>query len=298
MDIKGNSLDDGPGIRSVIFLKGCPLDCLFCHNPESKKPGAELGFEGEKCVRCHTCLETCHRAALNRASPWLVDRSRCDLCFECAEQCPSGALHRICREMSLEQMVATVVKDRPFFDNSGGGVTVSGGEPTLFLDFLSELLAALKAERVRVLIETCGLFNLERFEKSILPHLDTVYMDLKLFDDDAHRRYCGTGNRTILRNFTRLNQLSRGNGFTLLPRTPLIPGITDTPENLAAIADFLGDNRVASARLLANNPLWMAKNRKIGALDPCAEGDPMRCWSSAEHLASCRKIFLDRGIAV
>ncbi len=298
MDIKGNSLDDGPGIRSVIFLKGCPLDCLWCHNPESKKSGVELGFDGEKCVGCDTCLGTCHREALNRQSPGFVERSLCDLCLQCSERCPSGALHRIGSQMSLEQMVQAVVKDKPFFDNSGGGVTLSGGEPTLYMDFLSELAAALATEEVRVLIETCGLFNLERFEKTVLPHLDTVYMDLKLFDDDAHRRYCGTSNRTILKNFARLNELARGNGFTLLPRTPLIPGITDTAENLEAIARFLVDNGVASARLLPNNPLWMAKNRKIGAPDPCLEADPMRSWSSAEHLENCRKVFIDHGIAV
>jgi pyruvate formate lyase activating enzyme len=298
MDIKGNSLDDGPGIRSVIFLKGCPLSCLWCHNPESKKPGPELGFDGEKCVCCDTCLGICQREALNRESPLFVDRASCDLCFECTEQCPSGALHRIGSEMSLDEMVRAVVKDRPFFDNSGGGVTISGGEPTLYMGFLSQLVAALKSEKVRVLIETCGLFNLERFEKTVLPHVDTLYIDIKLFDDEAHRRYCGAGNRTILENFARLNELSRGNGFTLLPRTPLIPGITDTPDNLQAIARFLSDNGVTTARLLPNNPLWMAKNKKIGAADPCPEEDPMRSWSGEKHIASCKRIFLDRGIAV
>jgi len=136
---------------------------LWCHNPESKHPGPELGFDAEKCVGCDTCLGTCHREALNRESPLFVDRSRCDLCFECTEQCPSGALHRIGSEMSLDQMVRSVVKDKPFFDNSGGGVTISGGEPTMYMDFLSELVAALKAGKVRVLIETCGLFSLDRF---------------------------------------------------------------------------------------------------------------------------------------
>ena len=156
LDIKGNSLDDGPGIRSVIFFKGCPLSCVWCHNPESKKTGAEIAFDGGRCIDCGTCREVCPEKALSRENPFYIDRSRCPLCFDCVQACPSGALEQVGKEMSINEILEKIVPDKPFFEVSDGGVTLSGGEPTLFMDFAAKLLVALKQQKIHTLVETCS----------------------------------------------------------------------------------------------------------------------------------------------
>lgn len=296
--VKGNSLDDGPGIRSVLFFKGCPLSCAWCHNPESKRPEAELSFDTQKCVACDTCLQTCMEGALSRDNPFFVDRNRCTLCFECARNCPSGALSRLGEEWTVEALVAWVARDKPFFDTSGGGVTFSGGEPTLHLEFLSRLVAAIKAKGIHTLIETCGLFNLDQFRETVLPHTDAIYMDLKLFDEGEHKRYCGVGNGRILENFARLHELSRVGGFAIMPRVPLIPDITDRRENLEAIARFLRGLGAGQVRLLPNNPTWHQKCLTIGCESEFGEESPMRKWLPPEKMEECRSIFRAEAIAV
>ena len=140
LDIKGNSLDDGPGIRSVVFYKGCPLSCVWCHNPESKKSSVEISFDAETCINCGNCREVCPEYALDQGNPYYIDRNRCTLCFACVEACPSGALKRVGETMSIDRVLTKVLPDRPFFDASGGGVTLSGGEPTMYMEFTGQLL--------------------------------------------------------------------------------------------------------------------------------------------------------------
>ncbi|RJP41470.1 MAG: glycyl-radical enzyme activating protein [Desulfobacteraceae bacterium] len=297
LDIKGNSLDDGPGIRSVVFFKGCPLSCVWCHNPESKKTGSEIAFDPAECVGCDTCLTVCPEKVLSRRNPFFIDRDRCTLCFACVDECPSGALSRVGREMTVDEIVAAVVRDKPFFDTSGGGVTLSGGEPTLFPDFLARLLAALKAEGIHTLLETCGQFNEAGFMEQALPLVDIIYYDIKLIDPDLHKKYCGVANRTILENFIRLTKSAGKGKFMLLPRTPLIPGITATPENLSAIAKFLADHDIKNAQLLPYNPLWPAKNQKIGIAEPKKTTDDSGNWIPREQIMAYQSIFADHGIA-
>tara|TARA_R110001592_G_scaffold52511_10_gene160717 strand:+ start:1389 stop:2120 length:732 start_codon:yes stop_codon:yes gene_type:complete len=236
LEIKGNSLDDGPGIRSVVFFKGCPLSCSWCHNPESKKLEAEISFDPEACVGSHTCFDVCPENALSLDNPLFIDRDACNLCFECVDQCPSGALERVGHEMDVAEIVQKALKDKPFFDSSGGGVTFSGGEPTLNMAFLSKAAQALKEKGVHVLIETSGQFNFDKFNTLVYPYVDLIYFDIKLMDKALHKKYCGPSNTTILKNFKKLQQLYLTGGVKILPRTPLIPNITDTPENLLAIA--------------------------------------------------------------
>lgn len=297
LDIKGNSLDDGPGIRSVIFFKGCPLSCVWCHNPESKKAGAEIAFDDSECVGCDTCLDLCPEKALSRNHPFFIDRDRCTLCFACTDECPSGALSRVGREMTVDEIVAAVVRDKPFFDTSGGGVTLSGGEPTLFPDFLARLLTALKAEGIQTLLETCGQFNGAGFMEQVLPLVDVVYYDIKLIDPALHKKYCGVANRTILENFIRLSESAAAGKFMLLPRTPLIPGITATSENLVAIAEFLAEHHIKKAQLLPYNPLWPTKNKKIGIAGPEKTTDDSSNWIPHEQIMAYQSIFADHGIA-
>lgn len=298
LDIKGNSLDDGPGIRTVVFLKGCPLSCVWCHNPESKSPRAEISYDPEKCIGCDTCMGTCSSSAISRNTRSFIDRSICDLCFQCADTCPSGAIERVGRSMGIDEIVAEVVKDKPFFDNSGGGVTLSGGEPTLFMGFLSQLLERLRAKGIHTLLETCGHFDLARFQELVFPHVDTIYFDIKLMDEAEHKRWCRTGNQVVLKNFSELVSLARKAGKEILPRTPLVPGITDTDSNLRAIADFLKRLGIEKASLQEYNPMWPKKSLKIGVSSDFAGADEAESWMTRERVTASKRIFVDAGIEV
>ena len=296
LNIKGNSLDDGPGIRTVIFFKGCPLSCVWCHNPESKKTGNEISFDKNECAGCDTCIDTCPENALDRKNPFFINRNRCTLCGICVENCPSGALSMVGKTMSIKDIVAIAAKDKPFYKNSGGGVTLSGGEPTLHMDFLSELLKQLKQEGIHTLLETCGLFEFQQFEKKVLPYINTIYYDIKIYDPDVHKQFCGVKNDLILKNFIKLNTLSTKNRFELLARTPLIPNITATEKNLTEISDFLKAQNVGQTRLLAYNPLWHDKTEKIGTLNAFKNNKDMTTWIPKEKLELYRSIYTEKGI--
>lgn len=296
LDVQANSLDDGPGIRSVVFFKGCPLTCTWCHNPESQRPKTEIGFEANLCTGCDTCLSVCPEGALDRSLALFVDRVRCSLCFACADACPSGALTRVGRAMDVDEIVAFVARDKPFFQASGGGVTLSGGEPTLFMDFLARLLRGFRDLGIHTLVETCGQFDADRFIQTVLPRLDAIYFDLKIMDSDTHRQYCGVGNETILDNFSRLVDSCRNARTELLPRTPLIPGITDTEENLAAIVDLLQQAGQTRIQLMEYNPLGREKQGKIGRFLSEPGGGLPTDWMPREHLLRCQALFRRAGI--
>jgi pyruvate formate lyase activating enzyme len=298
LDIKGNSLDDGPGIRTVVFLKGCPLSCFWCHNPESKNPDDEISFDAAECIACDECLETCSTGALSRSNRFFIDRNKCNLCFECTETCPSGALSKVGRQMTIKEIVEAVVKDKTFFHTSGGGVTLSGGEPAMFMDYLSELLTAFKAQGIHTLIETCGQFNLERFMRLVYPHLDMVYYDIKIYDTEEHARLCGAGNRTILENFAALQSRYLSGGIEIMPRIPLIPGMTDTDANINAIASFLKELHVKRAQLMAYHPLWREKGLKIGLDNPVKDDRKLSGWADKDRLKACKQIFRNASIHI
>jgi pyruvate formate lyase activating enzyme len=282
----------------VVFFKGCPLSCRWCHNPESKSPSHEIAFDAAECIGCKTCLETCQEAALSTDHLFYIDRNKCNLCFDCVDSCPSGALSRVGQSMTIEDILQTVLKDKTFFDNSGGGVTLSGGEPALFVDFASGLLEAFKKAGVHTLMETCGMFDLDEFEKMLYPFIDTVYYDIKLIDVEAHIRYCGVPNDRIFANFRSLHKKFLDGGVEIIPRTPLIPGITDTEQNLDGIAQFLGECNVTTIQLLEYHPLWLTKNQKIGREDSLGSNAEMKHFMSPEQLDACRGIFEAGGIQV
>ncbi len=298
LEIKRNSLDDGPGIRSVVFFKGCPLSCSWCHNPEGKRPELEIGFDAAECIGCNTCQESCQENALSKDNPFYIDRSRCNLCFDCVETCPSGALSRVGSPMTVDKILEEILKDQVFFKNSGGGVTLSGGEPTLFTDYTSKLVQALKKAGIHTLVETCGLFDLDVFEEKLYPFIDMIYYDIKLMDNGAHGTYCGAPNDRILANFPYLQDKYRNGRAEIIPRTPLIPGITDTQDNLSKIAGFLKDCGVRKAQLLAYHPLWRAKNHKIGCQDSLEDSPKLAQFLSPQKLDACRGIFEVQGIRI
>ncbi len=296
LEVKGNALDDGPGIRSVVFFKGCLLSCVWCHNPESISRRTEISFDRLQCVDALECIETCPEAALSRENPHFIDRDRCTLCFECVESCPSGALTRVGEEVDVGTVFERLMKYRAFYENSGGGVTLSGGEPTIHMGFASELLEKLRAEGVHTLIQTCGLFSYERFMELLYPHLDLIYFDLKIFDREEHRKHCGVDNTVILENFSKLQQEYENGGVEMLARTPLVPGITSVAQNLEAIAGFLKARGVSRAQLMNYNPIWHDKCERLGRPTSPASDDSLHQWMSGEELEQSEAIFRSHGL--
>jgi pyruvate formate lyase activating enzyme len=260
-EIKRNSLDDGPGIRSVVFFKGCPLTCVWCHNPECVSAKPEIMFRCEACIDSRECRAVCRDGAIGEAGPGAIDRDKCTLCGDCVDECPSGALSIIGKYYAPDELVATLARDKPFYDNSHGGVTLSGGEPTLILDYTADVARQLKQRGIHLLIETCGDFDWDRFAAKLLPYTDTVYADLKLASDALHKQHTGRGNARIKSNIERL---IGHNSVEVLVRVPLVPGITTTRENLEAIAGWLREHNVARIALMPYNPLWIAKAKGLG----------------------------------
>ncbi|MBN2503503.1 MAG: glycyl-radical enzyme activating protein [Anaerolineales bacterium] len=236
-DIRKFSIHDGPGIRTTVFLKGCPLACQWCHNPESQSFQPELILFVSRCIRCGYCLETCEQGAisLNGDGPH-TDQELCTVCGECLDACAADARQLVGNQMSVEQVMEVIQQDLPFYDESGGGVTFSGGEPLGQRAFLLELLQACKALDMHTALDTSGYASWAAFEQ-VRPYVDIFLYDLKLIDSAAHRTYTNVPNELILEN---LGKLARA-GHEIIIRVPVIPGITDTPENLEGIGALLAE---------------------------------------------------------
>ena len=261
VDLKRNSLDDGPGIRTLIFFKGCPLRCVWCHNPETKHTYEELMFDAKVCISCGDCAASCKEHAIDLSDPRRIDRQACTRCMDCVDVCPSGALKRAGRLYTVDALYSEIMKDEPFYRYSSGGVTFSGGEPAVYIHFISELSRKLKSAGIHLNIETCGLYNHALFDNLVLPYLDMIFFDIKFIDPVLHKQYTGSTNDIIMKNFLSLHSK---NNIPLIPRVPLIPGITATEQNLASIAAFLSGHGIKKVELLAYNPLWTDKSSGLG----------------------------------
>ncbi|MFX1586658.1 MAG: glycyl-radical enzyme activating protein [Promethearchaeota archaeon] len=261
VDIKRNALDDGPGIRTLIFFKGCPLSCVWCQNPEAKSPFQEISFDNDECTQCKKCLEACNQNAINFSYKYRIDRSLCNSCGECIDNCPNNAIKFVGKLYQIDQLVEIILKDKIFYENSGGGVTLSGGEPLYHIDYIHKLLKKLQENKIHSCIETCGYYNQDQFNKLILPYVDLIYFDLKILNPKLHIQYCKAKNDKILRNF---EDLIKKREIEVLPRIPLIPDITATNENLMDLADYLSSLNIKELGLLPYNPLWHSKPEKIG----------------------------------
>ena len=256
-------LHDGPGVRSLVFFKGCPLRCRWCQNPESWRARPELGFKAELCIDCRACVAACVHAA--RHAPGLAVTSSCEACFACADACPTTALSRFGEARSVAALVDELRPEFPLFRESGGGVTLSGGEPTQAASFAAELVAALRAENIGVAMETCGQFGFGAATAALIVALELILFDIKLVDSAEHQRWCGIGNQTITANLSRLVAMAaRGEGPPVWPRLPLVPGATDGRDNLRGWAELLGELGLAGLTLVPYHRLGSAKHDWMG----------------------------------
>jgi pyruvate formate lyase activating enzyme len=301
---------DGPGIRSVVFFKGCPLRCSWCQNPESWALEAELGHKRRQCIGCGTCVATCQAGAMTAPGEW--SREACTNCFRCVAACPSGALTRFGEPRAAADVHAELAKEFALYRQSGGGVTFSGGEASLFPEYIVSLLGPLRASGIHVAMETCGLFRLRNsqpldelladgdawgaFSSQVLWQaiggLDLVLFDLKLMDRARHREHCGTDAVHIHDNFQLLAALARaGLGPQLWPRLPLVPGITDDEDNVRAVARFVRATGLDAITLLPYHNLGVEKFDWLR--QPAAFDAPML---PEERLLQARRIVEDEGL--
>ena len=258
-DVKHFAVHDGPGIRTTIFLKGCPLRCAWCHSPESQSPEPEVVFNPDPCIGCGHCVEACPNGAQTMENPKIL-RERCNASGRCVEVCFAGALTMYGEKRTVGELLEEVERNRPLYETSGGGVTVSGGEPTIQPAFTRALLGALKDRGIHTALDTCGLADWEAL-RDILDNVDLVLYDLKHMDSTLHESMTGLPNHLILSNLERV----AGLGKTLVIRVPVIPGFNDDVDHFRKMGRFLeGLGGVESVELLPYHNLGAPKYATLG----------------------------------
>jgi len=267
-DIKRDCSEDGPGIRTTVFFKGCPLACVWCHNPEGISARPAISFSADRCDpdECggYACLDVCPLKVpgINPENKKIqIDHDACNRCDKCFDVCTPNALEPVGNWWTVNELIEKVLIDKKFFNSTGGGVTLSGGEPTLQMEFLHRFLVALKQENINTGLETSGMFPLKQFQTSILPYLDFIYFDLKLIHPVESRKFTGSSNEQIIKNFLFLNNEAP---VPIIARIPLIPDITATENNLNGISQFLQKLGITACALMPYNPLWQDKAVKNG----------------------------------
>lgn len=259
-DIQRFSLNDGPGIRSTVFFKGCNMHCTWCHNPETISMKNNLLFYSQKCIGCGKCFEVCPVQAHERKNGMhLIHRDKCISCGKCAEECYPQALAMAGKEVDTEYVIKEVLQDRLYYKNSGGGVTLSGGEVLMQMDFAKDICKRLHNEGIEVAIESNMSLPFDTI-KELIDMVDLVMMDVKIFDDTNHKKYTGVSNANVIENLKKLNEINK----PVIVRTPLIPGVTDNKDNLRNIAKLLeGMENVICYELLNFNPLGDSKYKGL-----------------------------------
>ena len=274
-NIQKFSIHDGDGIRTTVFFKGCPLKCIWCHNPETQRYEREMQFDAEKCTGCGSCVKACPENALhmNGRVPE-ADASKCTFCGKCTIYCPNGLREVIGKDYSPRELVKELKKDLMFYEESGGGVTLSGGEVmTMDSDYILDVVKRLHHEGISVTIDTCGFAPYENFEK-ILPYVDTFLYDIKTIDPELHKEYTGFDNKLI---FDNLAGIARA-GARIYLRIPMIDGVSGSEENIQATIKFLKDNDITPAQvnLLPYHNTGSHKYAKVGMI---YQGEELRAPS-------------------
>lgn len=258
-DIQKYSTTNGPGIRTTAFFKGCPLRCLWCHNPESNELVPQLMYNVRLCTHCKTCVYACpNNAHTDDGISHGYLRSSCTLCGNCVDSCPNGALKVAGEDMSVIALVSRLIEDIKFYQHSNGGVTLSGGEPTMQYNFCLDVLKQLKQYKIHTALDTCGYCSEDKFQL-LMPFVDLYLYDIKIVDSDLHKKYTGQPNKLILSNFE--NIIKKGKQVRV--RVPLIPGYTDTDNNISDITYLLKLYHIKDVDLSFYHDLGVNKWRQL-----------------------------------
>lgn len=291
-DIQRYSIHDGPGIRTVVFLKGCPLRCLWCCNPESQLTNPQLSFIQSKCIGCLECIKICPNKAIrfDKEKGFLIDYKLCDMCGRCSDVCYPGARVIIGKKMSVDEVIAEVIKDKSFYNRSNGGVTLSGGEVLLQWGFAKEILKKCKELNINTAIETCGYCKWEYFTE-VLEYVDLVLYDLKHLDSAEHKRLTGVDNQLILENAVKVVKKVK----EMIIRVPLIPSLNDSKDNIMMLVDFVSTlEKVKEIDLLPYHQLGVSKYNQIGQTYKLNEINP----PSKEKINDIKRYIENRGFLV
>ncbi|MDO4581620.1 MAG: glycyl-radical enzyme activating protein [Bacillota bacterium] len=258
-NIQKYSIHDGPGIRTTVFFKGCPLLCAWCHNPETQVFNAEIKWQGDKCIGCLSCVAACPKQAISAAADGVaIDPELCGVCGACANICPSLAMELLGKSYTPKQLYAEIIKDALFYQQSGGGVTLSGGEPLSHDAFALALLQRLKADGIHTAVDTAGFVPWRVFEQ-LDPYIDLYLYDIKHLDSDIHEQYTRVPNQPILDNLQKLSQLAR----EIWLRIPLIPGVNDDPGHIRRIGELARRLGLREIYLLPYHRMAAAKYARL-----------------------------------
>lgn len=287
LNIQKFSVHDGPGIRTTVFFKGCPLRCEWCHNPGSQQFHIESLYDESKCVRCMKCLQVCPTGAITYAGGRMVtDDHKCNQCGRCLEVCLPQARGILGKRMTVDEVLREVLKDEVFYRHSGGGVTLSGGEPLAQPAFTLELLKALKGHGIHTAVDTCGSVDFHIFEQ-VMPYTDVFLYDLKAVDNDVHTLWTAVPNARILQNLRKLSDASA----TLFIRIPVIEGVNADEESITAFLDTLKGIRISQVNLLPYHDFSRHKYRQLGR-NYKAQGMDV---PTDERMQQIRARFMDQG---
>lgn len=291
-NIQKFSVHDGDGIRTSVFFKGCPLRCEWCHNPETQRYEREMQFDSGKCTGCGSCVKVCPGKALSmRDGKPVLDKDACTLCGKCENFCPAGLREIIGREYTVKELVKELMKDQMFYEDSGGGVTLSGGEVmTMDMDYILAVAKELKRQDVTLTIDTCGYVPYEKFQ-ALLPYVDTFLYDVKVMDPELHKKYMGVDNKLILENLVRLSR----DGARIYIRIPTIKEVNGNEENMKETIAFLKEHDIHPPQINLL-PYHDTGSGKYSKLDMEYKGTDLHA-PDKEEMESFVRLFTDAGFA-